>query len=460
MKTNRTPLTQRAKRFRLAAGLLTLGVAAAGCTILAPIQEPEHDRRFAVEFPDSEQVPCVDPDGRSRLCDAKLKDSLDGYVGDLGRAMWETDLRRRRLVTMGAEKAKIANLYNALLWPLGAYFVTRKIHHPEWSTLDTAAVGTATYGLLNSGIPERDKLYVRAASRMACAMVLYEPLLYRRYQIDAPYDVDVIHPETLEGRINRLEETIRAFRLRRDVLVSTLKASPGKAAPPAEALNSITAVRSAALGRGKAAAGGVPPGDLQTFVNNFQAETDRQLASARSQLTEARTTLVLLRSAGIRLRQARGRVDAALNEALMVGTPALVTPEARARDIATALQNHLAATKSFNDKVATLRKQSGTSQDATWTLTDTRLQALNTDSQQAVLLFWSTRRVSLDDAQELVSKWRADHQERVKLATDAATGMGCSEGTLDEFSRQLLQMVNDAAEAAVAAAPAASGASK
>lgn len=502
MKAEKTSLVPKVRRRRAVVGTFVLGAALAGCTILAPIQTPVHDRRFALDIKDTEEVPCVDPDdGRSRLCTAKVKESLDEYYGDLGRAMWETDLRRRRLVAMGVEKAQLANVYNALLWPLGAYFITKKIHHPEWSTLDTAAVATATYGVLNSGIPERDKLYLRAASRMACAMVVFEPYMYRVDRVekqpkDKSNDQEVLEvrtrqfdwaigksgsamqayetvaridknpgrydpaSESLEALIRQLERSIRAFENQRDVLVADIQPSPAKAAPPARTFNSISEVRAEALGKRKAAAG-TPAGNMNTFMPGFQGETDRLLANARAQLLEARKSLALLRTSGTRLRQVRGRIDFALTDALVAGTPALATPEARAQAIAAAMTAHLTASKAFSDKVASIRKQSGTAQEALWTVTDARLKVLSEDSQQDVRDFWNGQRRELLDAQQHLTAWTDELQANVKIATDSATTMGCDDGSLDEFSKQLLKLVNDAADAAAAAAtPPASGASK
>ena len=456
---------RRGRRRGRAASLLVCGLAVAGCTILAPIQTPEHDRRFPLDIADTEKVPCVDPDdGRSRQCTQKLKESLDDYYGDLARAIWETDLRRRKLVAMGTEKAQIANLYNALLWPLGAILITKKIHNPDWSTLDTAAVATAGYGLLNSGIPERDKLYLRAASRMACSMVTFEPLLYHNDEIhrgDKDGSTIFKEPVVLEERIEFLRLAIQDFEAQRDVLVATLKAKPAKPAPPANP-SSIAAIRALALGN-KAAAG-TPAGDLPGFLSSFQGETDRLLTNARAQLLEVRKTLALLHTSGKRLRQLRGRIDFALTEALVAGTPALVSPEARAREIASALQSQLTASKAFSDKISTLVKQSGTSQTALWTLTDPRLQALDATSQENVREFWRSYRLDLLDAQQRIADWMGNYQTDVQTANDSAASMGCNDGTLDDFSKQLLKLVDDTAAAATAAAAAAqlaaSGASK
>jgi len=501
MKARRTNQAPKAWWRPTVAGALLLCVVVPGCTVLAPIGTPEHDRRFALDIKDTEEVPCVDPDdGRSRLCTAKLKESLDEYYGDLGRAMWETDLRRRHLVSIGVEKARLANVYNALLWPLGAYFITKKIHHPEWSTLDTAAVATATYGLLNSGIQERDKLYLRSASRMACAMVVFEPYMYRvdrieRHPTGKSDEQEVLEVRTrqldwtigksdftvsgyeqverigkdparyapdaqpLETLIRRLEWSIRQFEDQRDRVGAVLRASPAKAAT-VQTFNSISEVRAEAQGKRKAS-GGTPAGNLNGFMTGFLGETARLLANARAQLLDARKSLALLRTSGTRLRQIRSRIDFALTDALVAGTPALVTPEARAQAITSALTANLIASKAFSDKIATLRKQSGTAQEALWTVTDERLKALDTLSQIRVRHFWNrSRRLLLDDQQNL-SAWTDELQANVKTATDSATAMGCDDGSLDDFSKQLLKLVNDAADAAAAAAaPPASGASK
>lgn len=151
-----------------------------GCTIFAPIQTPQADRRFALknESKAGQNIPCapINPEhpGECR----PLEEDIDAFHGGLGRALWETDVRRRELLSQAADHTNLNSTYNALLWPLGAYVIERKIRQPDWRTLDVAAVAAASFGLLGSGIPDRDQLYVRTAARMACSITLFDADLY------------------------------------------------------------------------------------------------------------------------------------------------------------------------------------------------------------------------------------------------------------------------------------------
>ncbi len=451
--------------------VLVAALSVGGCTVLAPIQAPKDDRRFALEVASTEPVPCIDPDdGRSRLCDAKLKDSLDTFEGDLAREIWLTDLRRRELAAQGMEKAQLTNAYNALLWPLGAFFIAKKIHHPDWSTLDTAAVAAASYGLLSSGIPDRDKLYLRTSDRMACMMVAFEPLLYRKNQIDDPNDASSDTPLALQGRITRLKHAAADFKARRDVLVATLKARAGKAAAPADP-SSIATTRAQAVG--KKSGGGVAAGNLQTFLDGFLRETDRLLGETATLVRQAEDTVVLIQDSGKDLWRQRSRANQALNSALVAGTGEVVSPEARARAIVAMVQSNLTASKAFSERIGTLTKQSGAGQESTWMITAARLQELDETSQKNVLAFWTQiendkdkdkdkdgLRLKLIAAQDWLASWMNAHQKRVSKATELVADWHCSDGTQDEFSKQLLKVVSDASTAAAAAAAQASGAGK
>lgn len=169
---------------RLSLNAIFLGMAT-GCTILAPIQTPESDRRFALHKNAGAQanLPCMPVNLETPGECKPLEQDIDAFHGGLGRALWETDVRRRELIAQAASHTNINSAYNALLWPLGSYFIAKKIRHPEWSTLDVAAVAAASFGFLGSGIPDRDQLYVKTAARMACSIALFDADLYPKTEI-------------------------------------------------------------------------------------------------------------------------------------------------------------------------------------------------------------------------------------------------------------------------------------
>lgn len=425
----------------------------AGCTIVSPIQPPEHDRRFPLKVEDRETIPCVNKvDASSVECSSEVKVDLTAFYGDLGRALWETDLRRRKLVGAGTERVSLVSAYNALLWPLATFFVTKKVHHPEWSTLDTAAVGLASYGLINSGIPDRDKLYLSTASRMACAMVAFEPQLYLKSEIERT-ETPLIG-DALRDRTYRLTQAVRAFERKRDELVMTLPAPKPPGSPP-RILSSIDQVRADAI---KLPRGGGGDGNgAQQLLASFQEETDRLLTDAEARLGEAQGIETQLRTSGRRLRQQRSLMDAALTQALNAGTPKLVSPQARALEIAQALAPYLPASAASAPRLASsATRQSGKVSTPGWTPTNQRLAGLDKDSRQRVQDFWSLQRRELIDARTRVVEWLTLHDERARVAKQDLASMGCNESTLDEFSKELLKRVGEA----IAAQAPASGASR
>jgi hypothetical protein len=98
-----------------------------GCTIFAPIQTPEDDRRFPLKGEGQPGTPCVPRSDGGVDCKA-LIDDIDAFQGGLGRSIWEMDMRRRQLIAQAAAHTNTNATFNALLWPIGAYLVARKIN--------------------------------------------------------------------------------------------------------------------------------------------------------------------------------------------------------------------------------------------------------------------------------------------------------------------------------------------
>ena len=409
---------------RIAAPALLL----AGCTIFAPVQTPEDDRRFPVSFPTTEAVPCVDSSGTGTQCSASIQTSLDDFHAGLGRAMWEMDIRRRQLVGQAAQHTNINSTYNALLWPIGAFFIAKKIHDPTWSTLDTVAVATATYGLLGSGIPDRDKLYLKTSARMVCTMVEFDAELYTEAEI-AGTGLSTIPPQKEFSLGEALDDLIQAkedFIARRDELATKVELqSPGKALVGSSANDKL---RLEAIGKSKTPAALKDPTPDLFFV------ADKILASADQQLTDGLKLKRQLDSSGTRLRQQRTRIEAALTQALNDRTPALVSPLDRAREIAQAYEDGMTAEKNFT---ARIKKESGAGREDPWQPTTARLKGLTPASRALVISFWINERANLIAAQQRVSSWSLRHAERVRIAKADATSMGCNDGDLSEFLKKL-----------------------
>ena len=415
---------------------------AAGCTILAPIQRPPEDRRFPVAFPTTEKVPCFDGQGQSQLCDAPLVNAIDDFHGGLGRALWEMDKRRSELIGQAAERTTLNATYNALLWPFGAYFLAKKVHHPGWSALDVSAFAVATYGLLGSGIPDRDKLYLKTSARMACAMVEFDADLYLGSEVIQPEPSEPVRPGalSLDERLSQLRAALAAFVARRDSVLARLELTASK--PGKHGNNSTQQLRLLAMNAATA------PTSPQDPTPGILIETDRLAAEAEQQLKAGQALKRRLDSSGARLRLQRSRMEATLAEALNDRTPALDSPLKRGGEITQLVQDLMTASSQVADKV---RKQSGSGRSEPWQPTAARLSGLTDESRQCVIGLWTQERRTLREAQAAVADWIAQHDERVNTAKADAQAMGCSENGLSDFAKSLAKTLGDAATQAAAA---------
>lgn len=444
---------------RLSLNAIFLGMAT-GCTILAPIQTPESDRRFALHKNAGAQanLPCMPVNLETPGECKPLEQDIDAFHGGLGRALWETDVRRRELIAQAASHTNINSAYNALLWPLGSYFIAKKIRHPEWSTLDVAAVAAASFGFLGSGIPDRDQLYVKTAARMACSIALFDADLYPKTEIRpdrfaAPVHKSNWHPsdagdpawlrhklsdETLVERLDELSVAAQNFSAQRDaVLVDMTLEKPVVAS---SGMTPADKARLAAKGLNSA------PKAQKDPSKDFIFETDSLLARAHAQLGTALKLKQQLDDAGNRLRRQRIAIEAALTRGLNERTPALQQPTAVATQIAQAFEAGMASERKF---VARVKQEAGTARSEDWLPTQAALADLTGKSRASMMNFWINDRVRLKRAMASLANWTARHDERQRVAKADASGMGCSDGDLAEFTRSL----SKAAEGAGASTP-------
>ena len=426
--------TKRSRQWRL---LTAVVAASAGCTILQPIDVPADDRRFPLNSTKYEEVPCVNPrESTTPPCLARLDDDLDGFHGGLGRALWEMDLRRRELVGKASEHTNSHAAYNALLWPLGALLVAKKVRKPEWDTVDAVAIGAATYGLLGSGIPDRDKLYLRSAARMACTMLEFDAELYPAATVrNAPgHDGFGIGDAALYSRVSRLEQLLTDFKAARDRLLTEWELVKPSPTIPA---TGNTAAQQARLDALRRASDGAPTKSKDP-IGDFVFETDRLVADAQRQLDSANRLLTALDASGARLRLLRSRIEGALVQALNDRTPTLSTLQERSREITKAFEEGVSAERRVADRV---KKESGSGRIETWFPTPSRAEALMSNSRKQLFALWTGPRADLKAAQSRVAEWTSKHEERVRIAKVDAAAMGCNEGNLAEFAADLAKKV-------------------
>jgi len=429
------PLSQllfRLRRFMVLAGGAGL---VASCTIFEPIQTPEDDRRFPLKSEARTVAPCVPRSDDASDCKTLMVD-IDVFRGGLGRAILEMDLRRRQLIAQAAEHTNTNSTFNALLWPIGAYLVARKINNPAWSAVDATAVAVGTYGLLNSGISDRDRLYLRAATRMLCSMVDAQADLYPENLVQPPWERGL---DTLIADLNRKAED--QLQQRDDML---LRLKLKQLAAPKVGATQVEQRRFEALGRG----GGANP--LSDPTDDLIRQTDALQAKAQQTLVGGRELLQRIDDSGARLRARRSKIEEALAQALNERTPELRNPLDVSRDIAKAFEQGMSTERAITSR-ATL--QSGKAPEVPWLPTPARLSGLETDSAKEVRNFWLTYQTPLRSSESAVADWRSDHEARVRSVSEEATAMGCRDGDLAQFTADLLKRVGNAAGNAPSNAP-------
>lgn len=420
----------------LAAACLVLTT---GCTILQPVQTPQADRRFPLSGDAGKgTTPCTPINPATPGECQPLEEDIDAFHGGLGRALWETDLRRRELIGHAAEHTNINSAYNALLWPLGAYFIEKKIRRPSWSALDVAAIATASYGFLSSGIPDRDQLYVKTAARMACSMALFDADLYKKTEITPDRRRRAGVGDTLVERLDALDQAAMDFGARRDEVLVGLKLATQKTAPAGR--TEADKRRLDALGLTRAAKAQKDPS------KDFAFETEGLLVRAQDQLGAGRKLKQQLDDAGSRLRRQRIAIESALTRELNERTPALQQPSAVATQIAQAFEAGMTSERKLADRI---KKESGTARGEDWLPTQANLADLDDSSRKDMIAFWTTERVALKQAMAALAAWSARHDERLRLARADASSVGCSDGDLAEFAKSL----SKAAEGAGASTP-------
>lgn len=318
----RTDTRQPTPRPRpLGPGLLAwAALSLAGCTATQPIAPPGDDLFFPAQPGCTADDSCLQPADRQ---------ALQNHAGGLGLAIWDTDLRRRELARLGSERTNQTSLFNAMLWPLGIGSAANQLRHPG-SDLGPAALALsmATYGVLNSGIPERDQLYLEAARKLTCAIGLASADLYVKADLDA----------TLADLENRLRATLTAYLNARDQLHDRLKGRAAKTATASSGDWFETHLKSGAGG-----GGGQPGLSLAQLQQAWLTQTQPLADRANQQLSELAAARQRVDDSGRLLRMRRLRVDAALRQALVNRQPSLSNPATQLAQIQKQLVDALAA---------------------------------------------------------------------------------------------------------------------
>lgn len=405
--------------------LFACALAQAGCSIVQPIAPSRSDSFFRT---------AVRTDAKPERCppDAAVSDDclqpvvkLDAFAGELGHAIWETDLRRRELAALGAERSNITSAYNALLWPIGAFIVAKNLRDPSASLLrDAGALAVASYGFLSAGIPDRDKLYLEASRRLACAIALSSAELYALNDIELTEDKTTVR-RPLPPHMDNLAQTLLQF----EAAIDTYQAERSAMLVELETLKPGTDRRTAVERRadevaGRSAGGGAPRGAIKALSDHSRkvgADADRLFAS----LSELHDTV---HKSGDALRLRRMQVNDKLTQALNSKTPTLDDPSAVFARIGERLAG---VEKSLARPVAPpVAKAEGAA--VAWEPIEDALAGLTKDSRIRVKAFEKGPATELARSVRAAAAWVASHEKRLTKTRAEAARSGCSESLFQD----------------------------
>jgi len=404
-------------------GILLGAWLPAGCTILQP-SEPWAGNSFFRSQQHKQHIgeaDCIDNCRQSVI-------NLDGYVGELGYAISDADLNRRQLLARGAERMTLNTIYNATLWVTVPVIAAVD---PSTQLLRNAlAAAVAAYGLLNSGVPERDKLYIEASRRMACAIALATADLYPRVDIEgytdtnkSPRRTSPTHEDSLDKTMLRLRNAINAYESKRIDVVGKLNMNTRKGMP--ESRTTVERRHDSVMGRSTAS--GIVNA---TLIQTYSDVTRRRLETAKTLLDELSTKYKSLQRAGERLRLRSSEVETNLTAALSARTPALVDPSVVAIQIANQLQANFDQTNAIRSATSSTVKGQGALQ--AWEANETTLIGLTRDSRDAVQGFEKSEAVILAQAIDAARRWKNDIEQREKTVRKSAADKGCTEALFTE----------------------------
>jgi hypothetical protein len=400
------------------------------CTVVQPIPPARDDLRFpaAPRVPQPEACRSAGAGARDCLVPAV---PLEGYFGNLGTQIWNTDLQRSEYTRLAAEKTNLGSLYNAMLWPVGVYVGARSLASPSPSLVrDAAAFALAAYGVLSAGVPDRDRLYLEASRQLACAITFAAPSLYAR-------------PDILEGQEGfsalrslppghaSLAQTAGSLTLARKeyaqgftVTLAALRARKPPGAAPATDVDARFA-RLKGGGGGTAASGAAT---IQLFAEHGRAQ--QALAQTLSGQLASLHTHLQVDAAG-RLQERSNRIHDRLSAALIARAPALSEPGATLGQVMDLFGKAVKAAGAPAGSASAAGKAKGEGGAVPWEVNEKTLAGLTKDSADALVAFEVGKQGTLNAAIAAAQAWLAQHQARVDDARTVAARSSCTETLLD-----------------------------
>lgn len=394
-----------------------LTAALAACTISQPIQLANDGAGVAL-FPGGNTgaragmaIAFADHRPFARPTCERGDPAPECFAGDLGFALAEADRNRLKLVYLAAEVPNGSSLFNTLLLPVSGTIMYRAADGATSSNLLKAllAVGTA-YAVMNSGIPDRAKLYLDASRKLMCAMVLSGRWLYTTSEIDdSAYQRGRIG---LEVAIDNLDYALQRYAIEQEALLAVLRPRPGTAPP---SLNMVERREREAAGLSR---GGSAGGDKR---DDIRRETLLDLDYARQVLSEARKLSGEIEQSGKSLQVKSARiVDYELHSQLADRAPAPKQPDKALGEIKATLESMRSSLATAEGAVVA-PEPAGRDRSGLFRL----LGGLNANSQSLVIAFALGPRDRLRRAQQDAQAWLTTDAERKQRTDAAARDLGC-----------------------------------
>jgi len=420
--------------FRRTAAPLVLALLA-GCTVLQPIPPLRNDLYFPSITRNLAPDNCSQAGADATGCLVPAV-PLEGYFGGLGHEIWSVDLERRKYAAMAAEKTNLASLYNAMLWPTGAYLVGRSAitSLPNSVLIGVSSFLTAAYGVLGSGIPDRDKLYMEASIGLTCAIALATVDLYAKPDILDGYnehdELRTFLPSTpsLQHVSQELIEARNAYTVPFTNLLAELRSRTA----PAPVYKPIDVeVRFDKL-RGNTGAAGNTGASGASTIERFKENGLKQQKKAQD-LSRDLGLLYSKLHGEVRdiLRDRAIRVRVRLDQALIARAPALSAPGMTFNQISALIIKGIQESGDTGTSPGKANAQAGADP---WVLTAPMLAGLTKESAQKLKAFNGSEQVILNQAIEKAEKWLNQRNEMVRARRariEAAAHGGCDESMLE-----------------------------
>ncbi len=414
-------------------GLLVLA-GLASCSVMQPIPKADGQGYFTTAVPliameATGEVGAAVPQ-RCRSGAVEARDAAC-FADGLGIVMDRQEARRRGLLDMAREVVHTQVSFNSLLYPFGAIAVYEKLRGaPNHNLLLPAVIGTAAFGFLNSGIPEREKQYLQTAAELQCSLMWHGQWLYLVREINSSEVTTtvteavvsrsvgedparwasssrvehVFTPRSLGQVTQDLSAAIRDFQTKRAGVVPALEGRPGSGTPA----GALERVKEGNGSRGKNTTDGV------------SARLAQQAALARATLQDLKRLRGDVAAAAFHLSADTDQIHDVLQRRLTDKLPALKDPRAVAKELMDPNKS-LGATAEAGDDAAALMDP---------LVPRELLSGLSMGSRKKLADLAANEGERLESAWTSAQSWLDRHAQRQLRVRNATAAMTCGDSTL------------------------------